>query len=50
VVNKLLIQDKISQLQFDLQQQINSLKVLCDIKKEQTLNVNHADDQFTQIC
>jgi len=38
-VNKLLIQDKISQLEFNLQSQINGLKVLCDIKEEQSLNI-----------
>jgi OMF family outer membrane factor len=42
-VNKLLIQDKISQLEYTLRQQINSLKVLCDIKDEQTLKVVHEE-------
>lgn len=42
-VNQLMIEDQISQLEFSVQQQINNLKVLCDIHFEKDIEVNYSN-------
>jgi outer membrane protein len=48
-INKLIIQDKLQQLQLQLEQNYNSLKILCDISAESGLQLNQTLESLEMI-
>ncbi len=48
LVNKLLLQDRLSQLHFATQQQYNTLKLLCDIATNDSVVINYIPKEFME--
>lgn len=50
LVNKLLLQDRLSQLQFAAQQQYNTLKLLCDISNNDSVSITYSPTEILEAA